>query len=77
MIVKIIEVPLDFGASRHGADMGPSAIRLAGIRTRLESLEHKIEHCIIPIEIPPQEYEDVGNAKAKYLKPIEIGRAHV
>lgn len=70
MIVKIIEVPLDFGASRHGADMGPSAIRLAGIRTRLESLEHKIEHCIIPIEIPPQEYEDVGNAKAKYLKPI-------
>ena len=38
MNVHILEMPLDFGASRHGSDMGPSAIRLAGIKERLESL---------------------------------------
>ncbi len=63
-------MPLDFGASRHGSDMGPSAIRLAGIKERLESLNHKtFEHADI-FQPQPQEYEQVGNPKAKYLKPI-------
>ena len=41
MNVHLLEMPLDFGASRHGSDMGPSAIRLAGIREKLESLGDK------------------------------------
>lgn len=70
MNVHILEMPLDFGASRHGSDMGPSAIRLAGIKERLESLNHKtFEHADI-FHPQPQEYEQVGNPKAKYLKPI-------
>lgn len=70
MNVHILEIPLDFGASRHGSDMGPSAIRLAGIKERLESLNHKtFEHADI-FQPQPQEYEQVGNPKAKYLKPI-------
>ena len=70
MNVHILEMPLDFGASRHGSDMGPSAIRLAGIKERLESLNHKtFEHADI-FRPQPQEYEQVGNPKAKYLKPI-------
>ena len=70
MNVHILEMPLDFGASRHGSDMGPSAIRLAGIKERLESLNHKtFEHADI-FQPQPQEYEQVGNPKAKYLKPI-------
>ena len=70
MNVHILEMPLDFGASRHGSDMGPSAIRLAGIKERLESLGHKTyEHSDI-FRAKPQEYEDMGNPKAKYLKPI-------
>ena len=70
MNVHILEMPLDFGASRHGSDMGPSAIRLAGIKQRLESLNHKtVEHADI-FQPQPQEYEQVGNPKAKYLKPI-------
>ena len=45
MNIHILEMPLDFGASRHGSDMGPSAIRLAGIKEKLESLGHKtFEH---------------------------------
>ena len=70
MNVHILELPLDFGASRHGSDMGPSAIRLAGIKERLESLGHKTyEHSDI-FRAKPQEYEQMGNPKAKYLKPI-------
>ena len=34
MNVHILEMPLDFGANRHGSDMGPSAIRLAGIKVK-------------------------------------------
>lgn len=70
MNVHILEMPLDFGASRHGSDMGPSAIRLAGIKEKLESLGHKtIEHTEI-FKATAQEYEKPGNPKAKYLKPI-------
>ena len=70
MRVKVIEMPLDFGASRHGADMGPSAIRLAGLRQRLESLGHEVTDYFSPIDIKPADYDDEGNPKAKYLNPI-------
>lgn len=50
--------------------MGPSAIRLAGIREKLESLGHTLVKYSSPIQINPQEYEKPGNVKAKYLKPI-------
>ncbi|MCR4733929.1 MAG: arginase [Treponema sp.] len=70
MNVHILEMPLDFGASRHGSDMGPSAIRLAGIKEKLESLGHKtFEHADI-FKATAQEYQKPGNPKAKYLKPI-------
>ncbi len=70
MNIHLLEMPLDFGASRHGSDMGPSAIRLAGIKERLESLGHTISNHSDIFSVSPQEYEQVGNPKAKYLKPI-------
>ncbi len=63
-------MPLDFGASRHGSDMGPSAIRLAGIKEKLESLGHATYVHTDIIKFTAQEYEKPGNPKAKYLKPI-------
>jgi len=70
MKIHILEMPLDFGASRHGSDMGPSAIRLAGIKEKLEILGHEtVEHNAI-FNATTKEYSDVGNPKAKYLKPI-------
>lgn len=70
MNVHILEMPLDLGASRHGSDMGPSAVRLAGIKQRLESLGHTtFEHADI-FRPEPQEYQQIGNPKAKYLRPI-------
>jgi arginase len=34
--VHIIGVPLDLGGGRRGVDMGPSAMRIAGIGDRLK-----------------------------------------
>ena len=36
--IRIIGAPVDLGASRRGTDMGPSAMRAAGLHTRLRSL---------------------------------------
>ena len=36
--IAVLGAPLDFGAGRRGVDMGPSAIRLAGLAERLRSL---------------------------------------
>ena len=40
--IGIIGVPLDLGAGRRGVDMGPSAIRIADLQKRLESIGHKV-----------------------------------
>ena len=71
MNVEIIEMPVDYGASRHGSDMGPSAIRLAGLRQQLEELGHNVITNESKIDITPQEFADIGsNPRAKYLEPI-------
>lgn len=70
MRIRIIEMPLDFGGNRHGSDMGPSAIRLAGLKERLESLEHDTVTSFPPLAIAPQEYEIPGRPDAKYLSQI-------
>ncbi|WP_282035073.1 arginase [Metabacillus indicus] len=41
--ISIIGVPMDLGQMRRGVDMGPSAIRYAGVVERLEGLSYKIE----------------------------------
>jgi arginase len=41
--VSIIGVPMDLGASRRGVDMGPSAIRIAGLAERLRRLGHEVD----------------------------------
>ena len=56
--ISVIEMPLDFGASRHGSDMGPSAIRLAGLGNKLEDLGYDIVKYDCPIQINPKEYEE-------------------
>ena len=41
--IRVIGVPLDLGQSRRGVDMGPSAVRVAGLEARLEALGHAVE----------------------------------
>src|SRR5712664_4632796 len=67
--IRVIGVPLDLGQSRRGVDMGPSAMRVAGLEARLEALGHKVEDAgNIAVAIPEQKKE--GAANAKYLKEI-------
>ena len=40
--IEIVGVPMDLGGNRRGVDMGPSAIRYAGLRARLERLGHTV-----------------------------------
>ncbi|MCC3359362.1 arginase [Bacillus sp. REN16] len=41
--ISIIGVPMDLGQMRRGVDMGPSAIRYAGVVERLERLDYDID----------------------------------
>lgn len=40
--VRVLGVPIDFGASRRGVDMGPSALRVAQLAERLRELGHAV-----------------------------------
>ena len=41
--VRIIGVPLDLGASRRGTDMGPSALRIAGLGKALRRMGYTLD----------------------------------
>src|SRR5687767_5040037 len=41
--INIIGAPLDFGSGRRGVDMGPSAIRIAGLNERLRELGYQVQ----------------------------------
>jgi arginase len=67
--IRVIGVPLDLGQSRRGVDMGPSAVRVAGLEARLEALGHVVEDAgNIAVAIAEQKKE--GDPHAKYLKEI-------
>jgi arginase len=67
--VRIIGVPMDLGQSRRGVDMGPSALRVAGLQARLKQLGHQVEDIgNIPVKQP--EEMPVGEKRAKYMAEI-------
>jgi len=67
--IRVIGVPIDLGQSRRGVDMGPSAVRVAGLEARLEELGHVVEDAgNIAVAIPEQ--KKAGDPHAKYLKEI-------
>ncbi len=67
--IRVIGVPLDLGQSRRGVDMGPSAVRVAGLQARLEELGHSVEDAgNIAVALPEQKKE--GDPHAKYLREI-------
>ena len=67
--IRVIGVPLDLGQSRRGVDMGPSAVRVAGLEAKLEALGHVVEDAgNVAVAIAEQKKE--GSPNAKYLKEI-------
>jgi arginase len=67
--IRIIGVPMDLGASRRGVDMGPSALRVAGLQARLKQLNHHVEDIGNIIVKQPEEMH-YGEKNAKYLAEI-------
>src|SRR5260370_36268461 len=67
--IRILGVPLDLGQSRRGVDMGPSAVRVAGLEARLEELGHVVEDGG-NLAVAIAEQKKSGDPHAKYLKEI-------
>jgi arginase len=67
--IKLIGVPLDLGAARRGVDMGPSAVRVAGLEARLEALGHQVTDGG-NIGVAIAETKNSGEESARYLKEI-------
>jgi len=68
--IALIGVPLDLGAGRRGVDMGPSAVRVAGLGKRLTALGFNVTD-LGNIEVPQAEsLPDRGPSDAKFLPEI-------
>lgn len=70
--IHVIGVPMDLGSGRRGVDMGPSAIRIAGLQPRLQELGYRVID-EGDLEIGNMEALQVGKLRARYL--TEITRA--
>jgi arginase len=67
--IAIGNVHLDLGAGRRGVDMGPSAIHLAGLKSEVESLGHRVVENFA-LALTTQEMADPGNPRARFLPEI-------
>lgn len=70
MNINVIGVPIDLGADRRGVDMGPGAIRYAGLKSAVEKLKtgyRDIGNIDVPI---PENYNNSSDASFKYLDEI-------
>lgn len=70
---SLVGVPLDLGAGRRGVDMGPSALRIAGLHEELEKLGYAVEETG-DIAVPIPEAADPGDPRARFL--AEIAKAN-
>jgi arginase len=67
--VRIIGVPMDLGQSRRGVDMGPSALRGAGLQPSIKKLGLQVED-IGNLSVKQPEEMPIGEKRAKYMQEI-------
>ena len=67
--LRIVGVPMDLGAGRRGVDMGPSAIRIAGVSEKLRKLGYVVKDDG-DVGVPAPETREPGDTNARYLEPI-------
>src|SRR5690348_15099527 len=60
--IAIIGAPMDLGAGRRGVDMGPSALRVAGLNEKLAALGYEVQ--------------DLGNVTVDQPESLPAGPAH-
>jgi arginase len=67
--LHILGVPLDLGGGRRGVDMGPSAMRIAGIGERLSALGPRVRDDG-DLNTPTQETIEPGDPRQRFLTQI-------
>jgi arginase len=67
--VHIIGVPIDLGAGRRGVDMGPSALRIAGLHHKVADLGYPVVD-LGDLAAPIQETTGPGDPRKKYVREI-------
>jgi arginase len=67
--IALISVSIDLGAGRRGVDMGPSALRIAGITQELESIGHRVLE-IGTVNAGGFETTDTGESALRFLSEI-------
>ena len=60
---------MDLGADRRGVDMGPSALRIAGIEARLRNMGYAVSD-LGDVHIRTKETQNIANPRLKYLDEI-------
>ena len=74
--VALIGAGLDLGAGRRGVDMGPSAIRYAGLQERIEQLGRIcVDWGDVDAGLP--EATEIGDPRSRYLDSIKRSCARV
>jgi arginase len=68
--VAVIGAPLDLGQGRRGVDMGPSAIRYAGLAEHLQEKLGITTEDLGNVESPVQEQTGETDERARYLPEI-------
>lgn len=67
--IRIFGVPMDLGQRRRGVDMGPSALRYAGLHQRLRALNYNVVDSG-NLSVPLPENEPPDTSKARHLESI-------
>ena len=67
--IAVIGAPLDLGSHRRGVDMGPSALRVANLNSRLSALGYKVTD-LGNVSVKQREATPEGPSIAKYLPQI-------
>lgn len=67
--IAVIGAPMDLGAGRRGVDMGPSALRLAGLDERVASLGYEVKD-LGNVTVAQAEATPAGPEQARFLPQI-------
>lgn len=67
--IEILGVPLDLGQQRRGVDMGPSALRVAGLQAKLEALGYQVtDRGNVAVAVAETKHR--GDERARFLAEI-------
>lgn len=69
MKIGLIGVPMDLGQVRRGVDMGPTAMRIAGVADRIAALGHQVKD-FGNIHVPDRTSATVGDEHVRYLREV-------